>query len=71
MEQIGPAIFKLHSLEVQFRLALTAPNLNMDDLNGLRSKMASQRVQVDTKSSLIWSDSNYVKSVIVWMIYRV
>jgi Spy/CpxP family protein refolding chaperone len=50
MEQIGPAIFKLHSLEVQFRLALTAPNLNMDDLNGLRSKMASQRVQVDTAS---------------------
>jgi hypothetical protein len=48
IDQNGPAIFKLHSLEEQFRLALSASNLNMDDLNGLRSKIAAQRVQVDT-----------------------
>ncbi|MDR3614428.1 MAG: hypothetical protein P4L53_12770 [Candidatus Obscuribacterales bacterium] len=50
MEQTGPSIFKLHSLEVQFRLALSGSNLNIDDLNALRSKIASQRVQVDTAS---------------------
>jgi Spy/CpxP family protein refolding chaperone len=48
MEQTGPVIFKLHALEAQFRLALSSSNLNMDDVNSLRSKIASQRVQVDS-----------------------
>ena len=50
LDQSGPAIFKLHALEEQFRLALSAFNLKMDDLNGLRSKIASQRVLVDAAS---------------------
>lgn len=48
MDQSAPAVFKLHSLESQFRTALGASNLNVDELNGLRTKIAAQKVLVDT-----------------------
>ena len=47
MERSEPTMLKLHSLEKQFRLALTSSSLNVEEVNGLRSKIAAEKVTFD------------------------